>query len=197
MIKNKILLPAILILACMACQNEAGERIYEDNEGILPSSTEQIADVFELKYGEKKECIYNNRTFRFSIEDIEDNTLNCSVMYLPDVDFDLIRIHAYLRVETDGEVFRFKVSSKICGTNRYTGEDPDSNIRDVWNLFESWDPSDHRFLPRFDDQFENWFGEGTLLNTSLSIFMAKGHTRVVHNQENNKSIYKFIFIITN
>jgi hypothetical protein len=189
-IKNKILISAILMLAGVACQDESGE---------FPSSIKQIVDIFELKYGEEKKCVYSRRTFRFFIEDIEDNLIDCSVAYIPEGNLDSIRIHAHLRVETNGEVFRLKVSSNSCGPiHPYTDEDSDSNVRYIWDLLEWWqsNPSDPRFLPRFEDQFKYWFGEGTPLNTSLRIFMAKAYTRLDHYQENNKSVYKFIFIIT-
>jgi hypothetical protein len=199
-VKNRILMATLLILAGIACRDNADEHVdIIEGPGVLPSSMEQIIDVFELKYGEIKEWSYNGRIFGFSIEDIEDNLINCSVAYIPGGNLDPIRIHAYLRVETDGEVFRLKVSSKSCGPNSYTDEDSDSNVRYIWDLLERWqsNPSDPRFFPRFEDQFKYWFGEGTPLNTSLNIFMAKAYTRLQHNQENNKSVYKFIFIITN
>jgi hypothetical protein len=192
--KTKILISTVLILAGVACQDESDGMV--DSRGIVPASMEQVVDIFELKYGEVKECVYNNQTFRFSIEDIEDNLLDCSVVYIME-GLDGVRIHAYLHVETDTEVVRSKVSSKICGPYQYRNDG--SDIQHIQELLESWQSiSANTDYPFVEQQFTRLFGEGRLLeNTSLSVFMAKAYTQMDHHQENNKNLYKFIFIVTN
>jgi hypothetical protein len=65
------------------------------------------------------------------------------------------------------------------------------DIPHVWSLLESWQP-------HFQSEFSWNIAEGTRwTDTSLNIFMAKAYTRMDHGQEDNKGMYKFIFIITN
>jgi hypothetical protein len=190
----RILVTAALMLAGVACRNEQLGLIEEP--GVIPSSTEQVVDMFELKYGEIKEWGYDGRIFRFSIKDIDDQAdcFNSATGYvLPEV-YNSIEIHAYLHVETDGKAVLLKVSAKRCGEY---GRSVNYGLDNVWRMLEFWqfDPAnqDGTF---FRNSFAWAHGEGTLWkDTSLSIFM--GYTHLQDNQEDNKSMYKFFFIITN
>jgi hypothetical protein len=183
-VKKMILISMILVLAGVAC---------EDDDFL---SSTQVVDIFELKYGEVVKRSYNRQTFRFSIEDIEDNTENCMLAYIPQDSYDKVRVHAYLRVETGNDIYKIKVSGRPCGPYRYR-EDALTTVQYIKDQFESWvNTKAYNENPSwFDNEFKRHFDEGTQLNASHSIYMGAAYTHVQHHQEDNKELYKFIFII--
>jgi hypothetical protein len=158
-----------------------------------------VVDVFELKYGEEKEWYYNNgQVLKFTVTDVADQLLNCSVIYvLPEdqEEFDKrTRMHAYIRVETNNQSVQLKVSSQACWVYKYKNDDTD--IQDVWDLLESWQSAANESY--FPDQFLWALGTGTQLkNIPCSIYMVKADPIAYESEYNvEKSQYKFIFIIT-
>jgi hypothetical protein len=188
----------LLILAgIIACGKE--KETSSENNGIIPSSIEQVADVFELKYGEVKEWCYNNQVVKFTVVDVEDNLVDCSVIsILPenqDEFYKRTRIFAYLRVETNNQSEQLKVGSQSCWIYDYKNDDTD--IRDVWNMLNSW-PVKEMGHSLFEEQFLWALGRGSKFeNIPFSIYMIKADPiayKLGYNVE--KSQYKFIFIIT-
>jgi hypothetical protein len=200
--RNKYYLFLFLIgvLSGFSCHNELSKIPDNHQDGIAPASIEQITDVFELKYGEVKECNYDGQLIKFSIIGIEDDRQRCDVLDSSDPEiFNKIRIHATLRMEDGENTSQLKVSSQKCGPFFeliYDGTD----IQQVWDLLNIWqyDPQSN-YGPYFDSNFTWAFGEGTLINnTPLSIYMASAYPYAYKMNDNiEKSLYEFIFIITN
>jgi len=169
--------------------------------GICPSSIKQVVDIFELKYGEVIKCIYNGEIFAFSITDVEDLRMPCSLMYSNEPGFfNKIRIHATLRMEIGENVDQLKVSSVSCGTWDKLGYNRSDIVQQVWDEIEIWESERAIYLSpqSFQKQFTWAFGEGTLINnTAFSIFIAHAEPNIIKmNYDVEKSMYKFIFIIT-
>ena len=189
-----------LILAGSFCSCGKQESASSDNpkDGILPSSINQVVDVFELKYKEVKECTYNGQILKFSLTDIDDKLLPRSASgYMPPDSAVKIRIHAFLRVEIGSNVNDVKVSSQQWGPYEYQNDGED--IQHIWVVLEDWQFRYENLPLSFKDTFFYYFGEGTLLNkTPFSIYMAKAYPFAYKmNGKPEKSRYKFIFIITN
>ena len=173
------------------------EEAYKD--GIVPSSVKHIVDVFELKYGEVKEFTYEDKTIKFNIEDVEDNRSNpCYMLVIgnPREYTEKIRIHAYLRVEIEGNVSQLKVSSIPCAPRELDVQGVWDELKRLESIPVNWENPTY-----FEHRFEYSFGEGTLINnTSLSIYLAiASHfpARWETNHNIEKSMYEFVFIITN
>ena len=183
----------------------------KNQDGVIPSSIEHVIDVFELKYGEVKEYAYQGLMFQFSIADIVDSLLcyTSETGYIPPDVFNNFRMHAFLNLKTgeNGGVSLLKVSSQRC---RIIGEFQNDgfDVQRVWDELEVYE-SDSRW--DFKDVFFNSFGKGTK-TPHFSIYMAKVYPiadKVKYAVEINdafykniagkveKSMYKFIFIITN
>jgi hypothetical protein len=160
-----------------------------------PASIDNVAGMIEVKYGEEKEFVHNGQVFKFSITDIEDHLADLSVAYIPrQEDYDNVKIHVCLRVETDRKVTQIRV---IARPYRYKNDGTD--MQHISDLLEEWQSTadSHDSLTCFKQQFVQSLGNGVLLESaSLGIYMAKAYSRVQHHQEDNKSLYKFIFIIT-
>jgi hypothetical protein len=160
-----------------------------------PASIARVVDVIDVKYGEETEFVHNGRTFNLSITDIVDNLLDLSSAYMPDPEaLNNVRIHACLRVETGGKVTRLRV---IASPYRYKNDGTD--MQHVRDLLEEWQSvADSQDSPaRFAEQFVQHLGDGTLLESApAGIYMAKAYSRLQHQQEEDKSLYRFIFIIT-
>jgi hypothetical protein len=96
---------ALLLIGTVACEDKT--KTESDYAGISPFSIEDVVDVFELKYGEVKDWLYNDQVFRFSITDIEDNLLNCATFDIdgnPEEAFNRIILSATLCMETNKKV---------------------------------------------------------------------------------------------
>jgi len=172
----------------------------ENQEGIAPSSINQVVDVFELKYGEVKENIYEGQVFKFSIVDVVDSIFcyPSETTYIPPDIYNTLRMHAflYLEIGEKRKISRLKVSSQRChiiGEFKNDGTD----VQQVWDELQAWqsDPP----IYNFENTFVLSFYTGTLIkNTSFSIFMAKAYPFACNlNYIPPQSMYKFIFIITN
>jgi len=204
--KYTVLLFLVWIISGIACHNELDINSEDHQQGVLPLSIEQVEDVFELKYGEVKECTYDGQLYTFSIMDIEDNRMNCSVIDFggfneSDEFFNSARIHVSLQIENGVKGTQLKVSTKPCGAFRFFNDGTD--IQNVWDLLESMQSCfeiTKDFLC-FQFAFSYKFGEGTLLDqTSFSIFIANIFPDFISINPANqidKSNYKFIFLLTN
>lgn len=199
--KNAILTTIMLILTGSVGCNKDGNDPVETIPGVIPSSIEQVVDVFELKYGEEKEWHYNEQVFKFTVTDVEDNLVNCAVVYVDpqyqDDFFKRTRMHTYIHMETNNQSVQLKVSSQSCWVYEYKNDDTD--IQDVWGLIESWQSATNDMGDSvFHEQFLWALGTGTgLENIPCSIYMIKA-APIAYKSEYNveKSQYKFIFIIT-
>jgi hypothetical protein len=188
----------IMVGTTVACQKGDETETEPDSVGILPSSIEDVVDVFELKYGEIKEWKYNNQIFKFSITDIEDNLLNCAAFYGENPEFmNQIALQATLRFEMDKKVSMLKVSTSPCFWRFYDNDGTD--IQSVWDLLASWPSVTEDYPSSFQWNFPQKFGKGILLpDSSTSIFIAKVHPcRMEYNYNVENNMYKLIFIITN
>jgi hypothetical protein len=184
--KNILKLTAILLILASSFTCSKNDDETTSKLGVIPTSIEQVIDVFELEYGEVKEWGYNNRVFRFSITDLEDNFMYPTVT---DANCETSNMLVFLNVETDSRVIQLKVSSKPCSFAYMFDGSTVQNIQYVRDRLESY----------FSDIQElSWeFGDGTLIeNPSLSISLALSYCHLNHGQKDNKSLYKFIFIIT-
>jgi len=184
----------MLILAgsFASCKDETDENVEKHQDGIPPSSIKDVVDVFELKYGDIYEGIYDGKIMKLSITDVKDSLQRCDLLdYEPEM-FNTIRIHAFLHVETTGIASVQKVSSKTCGPNSSSYQNDGTDVKQIIDMLNGWQSDS------FTSMF-NWsFGEGTLLsNTSFSIYMAKAYPFAYEiNTIPQKNMYKFIFIIT-
>jgi hypothetical protein len=191
----------LMLAGVIACGKVSDDTVETVIPGVLPSSIDQVLDVFELKYSEEKEWHYNGQTFKITVTDVEDKLMNCSVVeVLPEYQeefFKHTRMHTYIRVETNNQSVQLKVSSQSCWVYNYKNDDTD--IQDVWDLLASWQSATNDMgNSLFKEQFLWALGTGTLLeNIPCSIFMVKADPiawELGYNVE--KSQYKFIFIIT-
>ena len=191
--RNYIVVSVIWILSSYACSNSIDKISNDQQNGIVPSSIEQVIDVFELKYGEIKECNYDGQLIKFSITNVED-----SIMLINETDYvdpdaaDRIRMHAFLSIEIGENISQLKVSSSKWGPY-YEYNNDGSDVQQIWDLLSSQ-------LSAIDPQsFVAVFGEGALIkNTSFSIFMAKAYPFACKlSYDPPQNMYKFIFIITN
>jgi len=174
-----------------SCHNEV-EKQANHQDGVVPISIKQVVDVFELKYGEIKECNYNGQEFTFSIVDVIDSIKHPDVTaYIDPSTADWIRIYALLQIQIKKNIYQADVcSSKWSPNNEFSNDDTD--VQQVWNLLN--------LQHEYDLQsFVTAFGTGTLITeTSYSIFMAKAYPFASKmNNTFSKNISKFIFIITN
>jgi hypothetical protein len=119
-------------------------------------------------------------------------------MFLPETayipDFCKIPVmHVFLNVETDSRTKLLKVSSRQCGRS-YDGSSTVQNIQQIRDGIDGL----YQSSPSFQQDFFQSFDEGTLIEKpSLSIYLARSYSNLNHGQKDNKSLYKFIFIITN
>ena len=173
----------------------------------IPSSTDQIADIFLLKYGEVKEWHYNGRIFKLTITDIDDRALPCE-----SAEFEFVKgfiVHAFLRVETDTKTIELKVTSPICGGWHWNDSvtSGSETIQSIWEWFESAQssPAQQKGFPYFQQEFYRFLHEesagGTLLETpSLYIYLAgRSPRRTFESDESffiEKNRYTLIFLIT-
>ena len=194
-----IFLAVISFAATFSSCKKKTEEAYK-LEGVVQSSISQVVDVFELKYGEVKEFTYEGKTIKFYIEDVEDNRTHPCVgdvdgdVIIPDGGTTVLRIHAFIRIEIEKNVSQLKLSSQRCGPHRF-------DVQQVWDNLEEWE-SQHSSMEKpifFETCFYLSFYEGTLINkTPLSIYIANASPipwKMNYNIE--KSMYEFIFIITN
>jgi hypothetical protein len=178
------------LIAFFACNGD-DEKFDYTFPGNPPASIEHVVDIMELNYEEKKELIYNGQVFGISVVDLEDN-------------MDIITtesdgsITAYIRMATETSDTILTVWSNSIGSYYMDGRDETLAIQDLLESFII-----HSCNPKMDDetcfkgQFYYMFGRGKMIeNTPLSIYLTKAYCKLQHNQEENKSIYKFIFIIT-
>ena len=192
-----MLILAICALFAFSCRNELDKIPDNHQDGIVPKSIKQVVDVFELKYGDVKECNYDGQAFKFSIINIVDSLMSCS-----DTGYVLeswtTRIHAYLSIKFDGKYEVLKVSSPSCIADFYRTFDFDTSA--VRNLLEEWqvvqiEQNNWYFKSNFGLRFDT----GTLINnTSYSIFIAQAYPLPSQKTEKiDMNMYKLIFIITN
>jgi hypothetical protein len=191
----------LMLAGVVACGKDSNDTVETVNPGVLPSSIDQVVDVIELKYGEEKEWHYNEQVLKFTVTDVEDKLMNCSVMYVPPENqeefYRRTRMHTYIRVETNNQSVQLKISSQSCWVYDYKNDDTD--IQDVWDLLASWQSATNDMgNSLFKEQFLWALGTGTLLeNIPCSIYMVKADPiawELGYNVEKNQ--YKFIFIIT-
>jgi hypothetical protein len=201
----KYLLLSFLLFLGASCKSDLEETDkdgFSTTPGVVPESIDQVVDVFELKYGEVKECVYDDQVLKFSVVDIEDKTLPCALIYFggnPE-DFNEVRIHTYLHVETDKKDIRLKVSSTPCSCGGGYYRDDGTDIQHVWDLLESWQsaPAQQMGFQFFKQEIVRNLGDGALIiNTSWSIYLGKWYPyRWDFGYSVENSMYKFIFIIT-
>ena len=201
----KFIATVFLFTGCFfSCEKSSFE---DHKDGVVPSSIDQVVNVFELKYGEVYEWEYGGQVLKFSIKDVEDNFfLLADNVYITPEDYNNFRIksriHAFLRVEFGSDVLHLKVSSTQWGGNVYEDIKYINNGLDVqyiWDLLEKLQLFAENNANMFEEYFLFHFGEGTSVNkTLLSIFMAKAYPFAFEMSDKpEKSMYKFIFIITN
>jgi len=189
-----VLIFIIGILLCSACHTEMdkNQNLVSHQDGVVPTSINQVMDVFELKYGDVYEGTYDGQAFRLSITNVADNIIIINeTEYIYPFDANKIRMHAFLNIKTGGNVYQLEINSRIWGPYEFNNDG--SDVQQVWNLLSSQDNE-------IDSQsFVSNFDKGTLIaNTSFSIFMAKAYPFACKlDYEPQKSMYKFIFIITN
>ena len=190
----------ILILTGLAsCNKDRNVPVETDIPGVIPSSIDQVVNVFELKYGEEKVWYYNGQMLKFTVTDVEDKLVNCDVVdpIDPDEFYKRTRMFAYMRVTANNQSMQLKVSSQSCWVYSYKNDDTD--IQDVWDLLKSWQSAtNNKGESIFQNQFLWALGTGTQLkNISCSIFMVKADPIAYKSGYNvEKSQYKFIFVIT-
>jgi hypothetical protein len=162
-----------------------------------------VVDVFELKNGEIKECVYNGQSFKFSIDNIEDSTLPCDNIG----DFEYLntndKIEVCLRIAINKKDVQLKVNSTSCRIAAIEYRHDETDIQHIWDMLKSW-----QFVPctpyndaiYFDSEFHRAFSAGTLIkDTPFSIFIAKMYPIKNDTMDNcniDNSMYKFVFIIT-
>jgi hypothetical protein len=176
-----------LIVLLFACNGDE-EIDYSNIPGNPPASIDNVIDIMEISYGEEKEVIYNGQVFKFSVTDLED-----------DMDISMsegVGMHADIHVETEKIDTTLRVFPLVLRGYLLDGRD---EIKDIRDLLESF----INRCPKLDDEtcfklsIFFMFGEGTMIeNTPLSIYMTKAYHCLQHHQKENKSIYKFVFIIT-
>jgi hypothetical protein len=185
------LLFSFLLFSGASCKSDLDENGIDESKGIVPESIDQVVDVFELKFGEVKECVYDDQILKFSIVDIEDSVIKLSMLadYLPEALLKS-KIHAYINVETDRKILHLKVSSTHPSPLNYYNDGTD--VSHVWELLARW-----QFEPA-NDNFYALYGDGArIVNTTFSIYMAKAYPLACILDYNiDKSMYNFIFFIT-
>ena len=200
MFLNFVALSLVLTGCFVSCHSQLDNPTNDYQNGIIPKSIAQITDVFELKYGEVKDTIYDGQPFKFSIADVHDSLQRCDVIYSADSTvFNKIRIHAFLNVEIKGNTFQLKVSSKQCGPFFIYNNDG-TDIQQVWDTLSVWQyDTNSTYGSNFEWTFKWALGEGVLIaHTPFSIYMASAYPIAYMMKDNpSKNMYKFIFIITN
>lgn len=184
-----IIISLILAGSFSSCEKALKE---DHKDGILPLSIEQVVDVFELKYGEVKECNYDGQILKFSIVDVEDKVIpNLMTGYIMPDDVKKLIMTAFLRSEIEKNVFNIKINSIPHGPYEYNNDGLD--VQHIWLMLENFQ------FDNFLSLFVFNFGEGTLINnTPFSIYMAKAYPFAYYMKDKpDISMYKFIFIITN
>ncbi|MDR2126965.1 MAG: hypothetical protein LBP63_09070 [Prevotellaceae bacterium] len=192
---KKILLQTtaiLLILAgVIACGKEEKDGYIEIPQMNISTPIGDIVSIFELKYGETKKFTYNEQTIDFSINDVENNVLDCSVIdFISPEDIENIRVHVGLNINVGNKNSLTLVSSKTCGALAYINDGGDiQHVIDILQELLSAINPDY-----FTQEFPNYFGDRLLIqNTELQINMAKAYPSY---DNGNKSLYKFIFILT-
>ena len=200
MMKRIKLIVSVLILAgsFSSCTEESLE---DHKDGIIPSSIEQVVNVFELKYGEVYEREYDGQVLKFSITDVEDNLyIPSATTYIFPESYKESKISAFLCIEIGKNILHLKVYSRLrAGRYLHEFKNDGLDVQHIWDLVEEC-----RFLAEnnpdlFEGYFSYHFYPGTLINeTQLSIFIAKVYPITYEmNYKPEKSMYKFIFIVTN
>jgi hypothetical protein len=189
----------LLLMAGMMISCGKDKETSIEKDGVIPSSIDQVIDIFELKYGEEKEWHYNDQVLKFTVTNVEDNLMDCSVVdpENPEEFFKHTRIHTYIRVKTNNQNVQLKVSSQSCWVYEYRNDDTD--IQDIWDLLASWQSATNDTgNSLFKEQFLWALGTGTLLeNIPCSIYLVKADPIAYKSGYNvEKNQYKFIFIIT-
>jgi hypothetical protein len=176
----------------------AGCRNDEDPNHDISYDIGSVLNVFELKYGELKEIIYNGDTVAISIANIEDSvTVDCSLVdFSNNQDAPLsIRISSYLHIKNQSEIL--KVTSKPCGALPYESKGHD--ILDIYELIDEIKsaPANIKDSLYFSNTFRNFFGEGTpIVDTPLQIFIAKAFPTFYSHPNSSIEDYRFVFIVT-
>ncbi|MGE0020106.1 MAG: hypothetical protein AB7S72_10605 [Draconibacterium sp.] len=186
-----LLLPFYVVLLGAGCEKEDSISVISDDIGNLLS-------VFELKYGDSKEIIYNGEKVELSIKNIVDSvTIDCSLAdFSNNQDAPLtLRIYSYLQINSQDKIVR--VSSKPCGALLY--EDNGHDVQDVNDLIRDLEsaPANLKDSSYFADAFINLFGEGLFIeNTSFRIFIAKAFPTNFSHPNAGIEDYRFVFIVT-
>lgn len=186
-----LLLPLCVAILGSGCENDELDSVISDDIGDLIS-------VFELKYGDSKEIIYEGEKVELSIVNVEDSVnVDCSLTdFGNNQDAPLaIRIYSYLQINNQTEIV--KVASKPCGALFY--EDDGHDIQEVNDLINNLKsaPANLKDSTYFADAFINLFGEGSFIeNTPFRIFMAKASPTNYSQPDANNSDYQFVFIVT-
>ena len=163
----------------------------EQEDGIVPSTLDQIVTIFELKFNETKHFSFDMMEFKISAIDVIDHRMPCDVLDDPGPEFlDSIRIHIYFKFESNGNKSNLKVSSIQCGTVWW-------NMQKIREEMEKWHSSPNPNY--FEQSFPEIFGNGVrLVDSPFSLFLATANP--VNNSFNNsildKNEYSFFFILT-
>ncbi|GHV36804.1 hypothetical protein FACS1894178_8390 [Bacteroidia bacterium] len=191
--KTKLLkITAILLILAGSFSCEEKEDKIEEKAGVAPTSIEQIVDVFELKYGEVKECVYEGQSFKFSIADIDDQRI-CPVQTGSE---ELIlnetkKIHVYMQVESGKRNIRLKLSSKHLLKPIDYGP---FGVTRLWNMLEWWQSDGYiNEYGSFEAAFSS-FGGTQIENSSYSIFIADALPYC--KQELYGNVYHVFLILT-
>ncbi len=175
-----------------------GCRDYEKPDLVISDDIGNVISVFELKYGELKEIIYNGDTVAISIVSVEDSvTVDCSLAdFSNNQDAPLsVRINSYLQINNQEKIL--KVTSKPCGALPY-----ESNGHDVLDIYELIDeiksaPANIKDSLYFKNTFRNFFGQGSpIAGISLHIFIAKVFPTYYSHPNSSIEDYRFVFIVT-
>jgi len=197
--KTKIFKIIAIVLLLAGSFSFCTKNELDRQNGIVPSSIEQVVDIIELKYGEEKECILNGQILKFSITDVEDYRECCELIDIIDEKtYNKIRIHAFIRIEKVGKVNQFKISSRPCGSG-YRFLNTEAEIQYIWDYLESMQscPANQMDASYFSEIFSFMYGEGIWLKDTLfSIYLSSVYPSACDNIAIKKNTFKFIFIIT-
>ncbi len=190
-----ILLIFICLLFVTACEKEI------ETGSEKPETVGNVLDVFELKYGEKKEFSYNDDKFIFSIYDIEDRVdIDCSLVDYMNNQEDPLNIRLYVDLKVNNiRNNLLRVASKPCGAEGYYNNGGEVKAVEGQILALKTAPASLNDSTGiwYSSTFINYFGEGALIrNTPYRIFIAKASPTKFNQPDAAIDDYKFVFIIT-
>ncbi|MDR0536870.1 MAG: hypothetical protein LBH04_02290 [Tannerellaceae bacterium] len=165
--------------------------------GIPPASIKQVAEIIEVRYGTVTALTFDDKSYKFSLVNIEENMSDCSetgdALYA-------YQIHADIRLETDNENKLLRVTSRPCGVFAFPdGSHIDYVQEEIEALqkFSLLNPD----IPSFPTNFIYFYGKGTQLkNTPFSIFIGHAYYAsdidISEHPHNDINMIPLVFILT-